>query len=72
MSSCGLSNGGRSIILETLKEYKNAKILMISDYEATVKAISDIPVAAPYTWMEEDQTKNQKLQSAKLNECKVE
>lgn len=54
-----LSNGGRSIIMETLKKYKKTKILMLSDYEAVVKAISDIPVKTTmYSFVEGKQAKN--------------
>ena len=42
-----LSNGGRSVIIETLKNYKKKKVLMGSDYEIIVKAISAIPALTP-------------------------
>ncbi|MDD5596851.1 MAG: hypothetical protein PHV82_02835 [Victivallaceae bacterium] len=43
METRGLSDGGRSIIMETIKKYKSDKTIMFSDYEILAKAISDIP-----------------------------
>ncbi|MCK4981851.1 MAG: hypothetical protein KAS17_02955 [Victivallaceae bacterium] len=43
MKNQELSSGGRAIIMETLREYKETKTLMTSDYEAIVEAISNIP-----------------------------
>ncbi len=64
MSTKGISNCGRSIIMETLEKYKNNETIMVTDYEVAVKAITAIPTKTICIFEESKQSENQESKLA--------